>query len=198
MPPPPAPLILASTSPYRRDLLSRLGLPFACRAPLVDEDALKPALAGLDPAEIALRLAVAKARSVAIDAPEATVIGSDQLVAFEGQVLGKPGTAEAAIAQLLAMSGRSHQLVTALAVCRDGHEQTHVDIATLTLRSLSRDEVARYVEADRPLDCAGAYKLERQGITLFERIEAADHSAITGLPLIALVTMLRACGYRVP
>lgn len=197
-PDPPPLLILASTSPYRRELLTRLGLPFECRAPLVDEEALKPALADQAPTEIAQQLATAKALSLSAEAPDATVIGSDQLVAFENQVLGKPGTVEAAISQLLAMSGRSHQLVTALAVCRRGAVRTHVDVATLTLRPLTRDEVTRYVEADLPLDCAGAYKLERRGIALFDRIEAADHSAITGMPLIALITMLRECGFRVP
>jgi septum formation protein len=194
----PGPLILASTSPYRRDLLARLGLPFECRAPLVDEEALKPELTGLEPKEVALRLARAKAVSLRESEPGATLVGSDQLVAFEGRILGKPGSVERAESQLLVMSGRSHQLITALCVCCHDHVDDHVDVAVLTMRALGREEISRYVAADRPLDCAGAYKLEQRGIALFDRIDAADHSAITGLPLIALVSMLRELGYTVP
>lgn len=194
----PGPLILASASPYRRDLLARVGLPFECRAPLVDEEALKPELAGLPPEEVARRLAEAKAESLREQEPNSTRIGSDQLVAFEGRILGKPGSVAAAEAQLGAMSGRSHQLITALCVCRVNDIRIHVDVAVLTMRALSRDAIARYVAADFPVDCAGAYKLEQRGIALFERIDAADHSAITGLPLMALVTILRELGYHVP
>lgn len=194
----PGPVILASTSPYRRDLLARLGLPFECRAPLVDEEALKPELTGLAPEEVALRLARAKAESLRESEPGATLVGSDQLVAFEGRILGKPGSVERAVEQLLVMSGRSHHLITALCVCCHDQVYDHVDVAVLTMRSLGREEISRYVEADFPIDCAGAYKLEQRGIALFDRIEAADHSAITGLPLIALVTILRELGYAVP
>ncbi len=196
--PPPGGLILASTSPYRRDLLARLGLPFECRAPLVDEEALKPTLAGLDPPELALALATAKAQSLREQEPGTTRIGSDQLVAMDGRILGKPGSVAAAEAQLQAMSGRSHQLITAVCVCSGNETRSHLDIAILTMRSLTQTEISRYVAADFPVDCAGAYKLEQRGIALFERIEAADHSAITGLPLIALVSILREFGYAVP
>lgn len=189
-------LILASTSPYRRALLERLGVPFRCRAPGVDEDATKAL--GLPPRELAERLALAKAEAVARREPGAVVIGSDQLVSFDGLVLGKPGTAERAVEQLLSMSGRQHELVTALAVASDGRRDRHVEVAGLRLRPLTRAEVERYVEADRPLDCAGSYKLEARGIALFERIDCRDHSAITGLPLIALTTLLRERGYPIP
>lgn len=189
-------LILASTSPYRLALMKRLGLPFRALASGVDEAAFKDQ--GLDPRDLAERLALAKATSLAGDWPEATLIGSDQLVAFEGRILGKPGSLENARDQLLILAGRTHELVTALAVWHQGRVWTHMDRTRLSVRSLTFEEIARYVEADRPLDCAGSYKLEERGIVLFDRIETEDHSAITGLPLIALATILRGLGYAVP
>jgi septum formation protein len=189
-------LILASTSRYRRTLLERLGVPFRCRAPRVDEEALKTG--NLDPRSLAERLATAKVESLICVEPDATVIGSDQLVAFAGQVFGKPEGAERAIDQLAAMAGRSHDLITALAVRHEGRTILHTDVTTLHMRPLTRAEIARYVAADRPLDCAGAYKLEERGIVLFERIDTADHTAITGLPLIALTTILRGLGFAIP
>ncbi|CAN5855622.1 nucleoside triphosphate pyrophosphatase [soil metagenome] len=189
-------LVLASTSPYRRVLLERLGLAFRCRAPRIDEDVWKRR--GLSPRKLADQLAVAKAESLIAEEPAAILIGSDQLVAFEGRILGKPGNSERAVEQLFSMSGKTHELITALAVWHDGTWHTHTDIATLQFRSLTRLEIERYVEADRPLDCAGAYKLESLGITLFDRITCADHSAITGLPLIALTSILRDLGGAIP
>jgi septum formation protein len=189
-------LVLASTSPYRRALLERLGVPFRCRAPRMDEEALKdPALS---PRALAERLARAKAASLVGDQPGAVIVGSDQLVAFEGRVHGKPVTSERAVEQLLAMSGQPHELITAMAVAADGRWFEHTDVTTLWMRPLDRDEVTRYVATDRPLDCAGAYKLEQRGITLFERIESLDHTAITGLPLIALTGLLRTLGFKIP
>ena len=189
-------LILASTSPYRRALLERLGVPFRCVAPRVDEEALKDD--ALAPGELARLLARAKAASMAGEVPDAVVIGSDQLVALDGRVHGKPGTVENAVEQLLAMAGRPHELVTAMAVWHRGKVVEHTDVTTLWMRPLTRAEAERYVAADRPLDCAGAYKLEARGIALFERIESGDHTAITGLPLIALTTILRDLGFAIP
>lgn len=191
-------LILASTSPYRKALLDRLGLPFECRAPGVDEDAVKAI--GLSPRELAERLAIEKANAVARreSGREAVVIGSDQLVAFDGRILGKPGTIEGAVEQLMLIAGREHELITAMAVIRGPEIFRHTDVARLRLRSLDQEEITRYILADRPLDCAGSYKLEARGITLFESIESADHSAITGLPLIALTTILRRLGFPLP
>jgi septum formation protein len=188
-------LILASTSPYRRALLERLGIPFRCRAPVVDEETLKSSFGS--PIALAEGLAQAKAASIAREEPEATILGGDQVVAFEGAVFGKPGTMERAVDQLVAMSGRSHELITAIVVLKDGQSIAHTDVTTLTMRHLSRAEIERYVRADLPLDCAGSYKIEARGITLFERIESADHTAITGLPLIALSTILRDLGFAV-
>jgi len=189
-------LILASSSPYRRALLKRLGLPFRCQSPDVDETAVKAL--GLPPQPLAERLADAKAQRVAAQEPEAAVIGSDQLVVFQGQVLGKPGIVDKAIEQLLAMSGYEHKLITSMTVIHKDDIHRHTDVTRLHLRSLTRDEIARYVEADSPLDCAGSYKIESRGIVLFDRIDSTDHSAITGLPLIALTTILRDLGFPVP
>jgi septum formation protein len=189
-------LILASTSRYRRDLLARLGLPFRCMAPEVDESAFGDL--AQDPAELARKLASAKAEAVAARQPGALVIGSDQLVAFDGQVLGKPGTTERAVSQLLAMAGREHQLLTAVALADANGVEIHLDVARLWVRPLTRLEVERYVKAERPLDCAGSYKIEGLGIALFDRIECADQTAIIGLPLLAVCTMLRARGFMLP
>jgi septum formation protein len=189
-------LVLASTSRYRRALLERLGVPFRCRAPRVDEEAFKANAA--EPRALAEHLARVKASSLAAVEPDAIIIGGDQLVEFEGTVFGKPGSVERAVAQLEAMSGRSHCLLTALAVWHRGAMSVHVDVTTLQMRPLVRAEIERYVAADRPLDCAGSYKLEERGIVLFERIESEDHTAITGLPLIALTTILRRLGVAVP
>jgi septum formation protein len=189
-------LVLASTSPYRRELLGRLGVPFRCRAPLVDEEALKRD--DREPRALAEHLALAKATSLCAEEPQATLIGGDQLVAFEGRILGKPGSVECAEGQLLALAGRAHELITALVVWHRGRVVAHTDVATLWLRPLSREEIGRYVAADRPLDCAGSYKLEARGITLFERIDSRDQSAISGVPLIALTSILRELGYRIP
>jgi septum formation protein len=189
-------LVLASTSTYRRALLERLGVPFRALAPLVDEEALKEP--SLSPVALAGLLARAKAESLADVERDSVVIGGDQLVAFEGRIFGKPGDAVGAIEQLLMMAGRTHELVTAVAVWHRGRTIEHTDVTTLWMRPLTRDEVERYVAADRPFNCAGGYKLEERGITLFERIESADHTAITGLPLIAVTTILRRLGLAIP
>lgn len=186
-------LLLASTSRYRRDLLARLGLPFECLAPGVDET---PA-PGESPEVLALRLARAKAAAVAttLKAP-ALVIGSDQCLALDGRILGKPGTIEAACAQLAASSGRKVRFLTAVAVRRtpDGREETHVDSTEVTFRSLDPDTIRRYVTREQPLDCAGSFKSEGLGIVLFERISSEDPTALIGLPLIATARMLRELG----
>lgn len=190
-------LVLGSTSPYRRELLARLGVPFDLAAPRVDEEAVQRS--GAEPERVALRLAVAKAASAAEARSNAFVIGSDQVVDLDGEILGKPGDEEGARAQLARLSGRSHRLVTALALrAPDGTLRTHVDVHTMTLRNLGAAEIERYVASDRPLDCCGAYKIESLGIALFERIEGEDFTAIVGLPLIALARLLREAGFAVP
>jgi septum formation protein len=190
-------LILASTSPYRSELLRRLGLRFEARAPLCDEEALKRA--GEDPAAQAARLALAKAQSLAATAPDAFILGGDQLVELDGEILGKPHSAENAVAQLSRMRGKTHRLLTAFALVGPRGEQvTHLDTHHMRLRALGDEEIRRYVAHDRPLDCAGSYKIEALGISLCERIEGEDFSAITGLPLMALSRVLRERGFQVP
>ncbi len=189
-------LILGSTSPYRRALLERLGLPFECVPPGVDESAI--AARGDAPRILAERLAFEKAMAVADRFPDATVIGSDQMAVIDGQILGKPGGVSAACSQLALLSGRTHELITALCVIQNGRVIPHTDITRLTMRRLAAQEIQRYVQADQPVDCAGAYKIECLGVTLFERVESADPTAITGLPLMALTSILRELGYSIP
>lgn len=191
-------LVLASTSPYRRTLLERLGIPFRVRPPQVDEETLKAEEGALPPEILAMRLAGAKAWSLAAEEAQATIVACDQLVSLDGVPLGKPGTPQAARDQLARLAGQTHELVTALAVWRRGELHEHLDVTRLTMRPLEKAEIARYVQADQPLDCAGSYKIEARGIALFERIETGDHSAIIGLPLIALTTILRRLGHEIP
>src|SRR3954469_13708455 len=153
-----AELILASTSRYRREQLERLGVPFRAIAPACDEEALKrPELA---PRALAESLAEAKALSLAQAHPAAAIIGGDQVATIDGLILGKPGTEAAAIEQLARLAGRTHALITAIVVRHPGGVIAHTDVTRLTMRPLDRAQLARYVGGDRPLDCAGAYKLE--------------------------------------
>jgi len=181
-------LILASTSKYRAALLSRLGLPFQAIAPDCDEDAIKAQIP--DPRLLATTLARMKAASVAKRFPDAVVIGSDQLAHCGGRILGKPGSRSRAIEQLMSLNGKTHELVTAVAVQKGNTVKEYLDLSLLTMRNLDQAAIERVVDRDQPFDCAGAYKLEAGGITLFSRIECKDHSAITGLPLMALIDLL--------
>lgn len=192
----PPTLVLASTSPYRRRLLERLGVPFEVAAPDVDERALSAD--GTPPGELAERLARAKARAVAWSRQGAAVLGSDQVCSCDGRILHKPGTADGAVAQLSRLQGRSHQLCTAVAIVHAGRETAWIDRTTLVMRPLTDAQIRRYVARDEPLDCAGSYKLEEAGIALFDRIETQDHTAITGLPLLRLTRELVALGFDVP
>lgn len=192
-------IILASTSKYRRELVQRLGVPVSSAAPLCDEDVEKAAHAHLPIAELAVHLATAKARSVAAQRPDALVIGSDQIGELDGVALGKPGSYDAACAQLERMSGREHRLYTAVAVVHgaSGRVETALDVHSLTMRSLTRAEIERYVRADDPIDCAGSYRVESLGVALFERIRGDDFTAVIGLPLTAVVSLLTRFGVRV-
>jgi septum formation protein len=189
-------LVLASTSPYRRDLLARLRLPFTCHAPGVDEDAVKRTTP--EAHTVVVTLARQKAQAVAARHPQAIVIGSDQAAELDGTIFDKPGTATAARAQLARLQGRAHVLRTAVAIVHPRGLVAFVDSTTLTMRRLTPAEIERYVAAESPLDCAGSYQIEGLGIALFERIDAADHTAITGLPLLRLAAELRALGLAVP
>lgn len=189
-------LVLASTSPYRRELLLRLGLPFACAAPGVDEAAVKRTLG--EPAAVATELARQKALAVAARRPGAVVVGSDQCACLDGRILDKPGTTANAHAQLAALAGRPHELRTAVALVHDGGVVEWTEVTRLSMRALTAAEIERYVAADRPLDCAGSYKIEGLGITLFERVDGGDWTAIQGLPLLRLAAELRRLGFALP
>jgi septum formation protein len=192
----PARLLLASTSRYRAQLLGRLGVGFEAVAPGVAEDALPGELA----VDRARRLALAKAQAIAIRYPEAVVIGSDQVAACAGRVLDKPGDAARAFSQLAFLSSQRAHFYTACAVlgARMPLPLVHLDTTTVNFRPLSTAEIERYVALDEPFDCAGGFKAESLGITLFESIETLDPTALIGLPLIWLAGALRAAGYPLP
>ena len=185
-------LVLGSTSRYRRELLQRLGLPFTVAAPDVDETPLQ----GEAPRALALRLALAKAHAVAAQHPDAVVIGSDQVADLRGQPLGKPGTHERASAQLQRMSGETVIFQTAVAVvcAATGFEQVDLAPVEVRFRTLTGDEIERYLHAEQPYDCAGSAKSEGLGIALLESIDNDDPTALVGLPLIRTCRMLRAAG----
>jgi septum formation protein len=185
-------LILGSTSRYRREMLARLGLPFDVLAPEVDETPLT----GEAPAALALRLALAKAQAVAAQHPTAVVIGADQVADLDGQAIGKPGTHERATLQLRLLSGRQAVFQTAVAVVRQDIAYQAVMLAPVMVRfrTLSDAEIERYLQLDRPYDCAGSAKCETLGITLLERIDSDDPTALVGLPLIRTSHMLRSAG----
>ncbi|KQY51227.1 nucleoside triphosphate pyrophosphatase [Lysobacter sp. Root494] len=188
-------LILASTSIYRQELLARLRLPFDTARPEVDESP-RP---GESPAALAERLAVAKADVIAQREPAAFVIGSDQVAELDGSPLGKPGSRDGALAQLGAMSGRVVRFRTAVCVRHgDQKPRTATDTTTVHFRSLAFTEIERYVDAEQPMDCAGSFKSEGFGITLFEAIETSDPTALIGLPLIATARLLREAGFVLP
>jgi septum formation protein len=185
-------LILASTSSYRRELLARLRLPFEVASPGVDETALTDET----PASLASRLALAKASAVAAAAPDAVVIGSDQVADLGGTALGKPGTHERALQQLRAMRARTVRFHTAIAVVRieTGFVQQALVSVSVRFRDLTDRDIEHYLRAEQPYDCAGSAKCEALGITLVEAIESDDPTALVGLPLIRTSAMLRAAG----
>jgi septum formation protein len=186
------PLILGSTSPYRRELLARLRLPFEVQSPHVDETPQ----AGEAPAALALRLALAKAHAVAALRPEAVVIGADQVADLHGQALGKPGTHERAMQQLRMLSGQQAIFQTAVAVvcASTGFAQAELAPVTVRFRRLSDLEIERYLQLEQPYDCAGSAKCETLGIALLARIDSDDPTALIGLPLIRTCLLLRAAG----
>jgi septum formation protein len=190
------PLILASTSPYRASLLQRFGLPFQAHNPAVDEGRR----AGESPRARAFRLSEAKAEAVAQRFPQAIVIGGDQVPATSTTILEKPGNAANCREQLKLLSGSTAEFYTACTIrCLEtGVRLSHVDTTAVKLRPLSDEEIDRYIEREKPFDCAGGFKAEALGITLFERIDTEDPTAIVGMPLIWLAGALRGVGFAVP
>lgn len=189
---PPPRLILGSTSRYRRELLTRLRLPFEVEAPGVDETP-RP---GEAPAALAQRLALEKARAVAARHPQDVVIGSDQVADLAGEPLGKPGDHARAVAQLQRMSGQRVVFQTALAVVRrdTGFEAVDLAAVSVTFRTLSDAEIETYLRLDEPYDCAGSARSESLGVALLSAIDSDDPTALVGLPLIRTCALLRAAG----
>lgn len=189
-------LVLASTSPFRRSLLEKLAVPFIIDAPDTDET---PRV-GESPAMLVRRLAEAKARDVALRHSGALVIGSDQVASVDGQVAGKPGNRENAIAQLTRASGRDVTFYTGLCLLDSvtGHVQTEVEPFTVRFRTLTREQIERYVDHEQPFNCAGSFKSEGYGITLFSALQGRDPNSLIGLPLILLVEMLGKAGIVLP
>ena len=189
-------LILASTSRYRREMLQRLGLPFDVARPDVDETAH----AGESAISLAIRLGRAKAQAVAAGlGDDDWALGSDQSADVLGEILGKPGHRAAAIAQLQVMAGKRIRFHTSLALAhRDGRVFEALDLTEVSMRPLTDDEIERYVDAEQPFDCAGSFKSEGLGITLFDAIDNHDPTALVGLPLIATARLLRQAGFQLP
>lgn len=183
-------LILASSSPYRKAMLARLGLGFQTVSPNIDETPLP----GETPGNIALRLSVAKARAVAEHHPDAIVVGSDQVATLDGTLLGKPGSFDAARQQLQRLSGNCATFHSGLCVLKGSFLQSDNILTHCRFRQLTPTEIDNYLQRDEPFDTAGSAKAESLGIALLESLRADDPTAIVGLPLIALTSMLRAAG----
>ena len=189
------PLILASSSPYRRELLDRLGLDYSTVSPDIDESALP----GETPAVLVERLAEQKARAVGESHP-GLIIGSDQVATVDDEILGKPGNHERAVAQLTRLSGRQVTFHTGLCLLDTVHHEAQVDVVPFTVqfRSLDAGQIERYLRTEQPYNCAGSFKSEGLGITLFEKMSGDDPTALIGLPLIRLTGMLGNAGVDLP
>ncbi|WP_133510091.1 Maf family protein [Candidatus Thiosymbion oneisti] len=186
------PLILASSSPFRRALLERLGIPFTTAVPDVDETRRPDE----SPQELVVRLAEAKANAIAEDYPNALIIGSDQVAYLDGTVIGKPGNRAQAIAQLTRASARQVAFYTGLCLLNTatGRTQLCCEPFRVHFRQLSRARIEAYIDRERPFNCAGSFRSEGLGIVLFERLEGEDPNALMGLPLIRLIAMLESEG----
>ncbi|WP_447528987.1 Maf family protein [Vreelandella sp. TE19] len=187
-----APLVLASSSRFRKALLDRLALPYQCLSPDIDETPH----ADEAPEALVRRLALGKASAVAQHFPHHLIIGSDQIALFDGEILGKPHTAERACANLARFSGNKVTFLTGLALLdtRTGQSEVHVEPFEVLFRTLDEAEIARYVALEQPLDSAGSFRMEGLGVTLFESLNGRDPNALIGLPLIALCGLLRQAG----
>lgn len=189
-------IVLGSSSPFRKQLLEKLGLPFVCHSPKVDETPFENEA----PDELVKRLALIKAQAVAVAHPNALIISSDQVSVLQGKICGKPGTREIAIEQLTASSGKRVQFYTSLCIY-DAKTRRHLldlDTYDVNFRTLTHEQIARYVDKEAPLNCAGSFKSEGYGITLFKSLEGKDPNTLIGLPLILLVDMLKKFDIELP
>ncbi|MFA5679255.1 MAG: Maf family nucleotide pyrophosphatase [Pseudomonas sp.] len=189
-------LVLASSSPYRRALLERLDLPFICATPDIDETPV----AGENAEQLTLRLALNKARALIDQFPEHLIIGSDQVLLLDGQPVSKPGNHQAATTQLQRCSGRTVRFTTALCLFNSttGHYQLASEPFDVSFRELSPESIERYLHKEQPYDCAGSFKIEGLGISLFRALRGDDPNSLIGLPLIRLCEMLRKEGIALP
>lgn len=182
-------IVLASQSPYRKQLLKQLAIDFDTCASSIDEDAFKESIT--DALQLTQTLAFEKAKKIALERPQDLIIGSDQAIVFQGEILGKPKTVAKACEQIKWLQGASHKLISAVCLLGpNGIKKEFYHETTLTMRSLTDKQIKNYVDKDRPLECAGSYMIEKLGITLFERIDSTDSTSIVGLPLIQLTTHL--------
>jgi septum formation protein len=188
-------IVLASSSPYRKELLSRILTDFSCESPNIDETPFPDE----EPVEHVARLAEQKALTIALNHTNSIIIGSDQICVLEGQILGKPHTEDKAIEQLKACSDKTVNFYTSLCVLESGQEAKNINVVVteVKFRDLPKDEIERYVQREQPLDCAGSFKCEGLGIALFESLSSKDPTALIGLPLITLAESLRKLGVRV-
>jgi len=189
-------IILASKSVYRKQLLERLGIAFTCSESDFDETPLKKSIK--DPVELTQKLAIAKAQKVQMLHNHAIIIGSDQVCYHNGKVLGKTGSIDKSFEQLKSMQGSTHELITSYCILFDGQEIVRTNITKLEMRKLSDLQIKNYLSSDNPVDCAGSYKLELNGISLMSNIETSDYTAIIGLPLVCLANDLNKIGVLVP
>ena len=187
-------IVLASTSPYRKQQLETLGITFSCHKPLIDEEKEKDP--NLKAKDLALHLSLLKAKSLAKN--DQITIGGDQLVYFQGDILGKPGTKEKAKQQLQKMQGKTHELITALCVFNDLEPHSLLNITEIKIKPLSEQQIEHYIDLDNPIDCAGSYKIEKHGIQIIEEIRTSDFTAIQGLPLLSLSKKLTELGIKIP
>ena len=189
-------LVLASTSPFRREILEKLGLPFHTAAPDIDETRLN----GESPESLVTRLAEGKARAVAEDWPDALIIGSDQVACVDGRILGKPGNRQNAIRQLSQAAGKTVTFHTGLCLFNSASQRMQVSCEPFRVhfRQLNEQQIARYLDHEQPFNCAGSFKSEGMGITLFKKLEGDDTNTLIGLPLIRLVEMLGKEGVELP
>jgi len=182
-------LILASSSPYRIELLNRLNIPFSSHSPKVDESQFKQK--GFSPDQLAIELAKAKAIKLSGEFSTSIIIGSDQVASLDGEIFDKPGSIENAQRQLQSLHGKTHQLITAVYLWSEQKSSSFINITNLEMNSLTSQQISRYVELEQPLNCAGSYKIEGLGISLFKNVNMSDYTSIIGLPLIELCQHLR-------